>query len=226
MQSSEAISDAMEAVVRKRKRFRRGCVFVDANTWYFRAGTDFLRRLGFKQEIKTEYEAWVKALPLLFEANGLPLPTVPAPPQYIYGTATVELRDGAWLLCFKISNIPQEVQIGTLRKYRTQEEAESGAAPLIRRVEDGNWKSLMPQPSSAWYKPDYTTDEFTEKLAEQDGKCAICGEEARRLEFDHDHRTGVLRDLLCGKCNRAIGLMCDNPARLESAATYLRRHGK
>ena len=33
-----------------------------------------------------------------------------------------------------------------------------------------------------------------------------------------------VRALLCDQCNRAIGLMRDNPERLEAAAVYLRRY--
>lgn len=39
-------------------------------------------------------------------------------------------------------------------------------------------------------------------------RCGICGREAsgvRRLDRDHDHRTGEPRGLLCHLCNRALG---------------------
>ena len=41
--------------------------------------------------------------------------------------------------------------------------------------------------------------------------CAICGKpqkSGRRLATDHDHRgQGIIRGLLCGTCNRALGRM-------------------
>lgn len=58
----------------------------------------------------------------------------------------------------------------------------------------------------------------------QDGVCAICKRPqkgAKRLAVDHDHRTGVVRGLLCDACNHAIGEMEDSPARLRCAARYL-----
>ncbi len=69
----------------------------------------------------------------------------------------------------------------------------------------------------------------------QNHKCAICGSEdpktrkrigATRSRFcvDHDHKTGKIRALLCAKCNRGIGLLGDDPIRLEAAAKYLREH--
>lgn len=73
-----------------------------------------------------------------------------------------------------------------------------------------------------------------EELAERQGHvCAICGlretavtktGKTRRLAIDHCHRTGVVRELLCMRCNLLIGSAKDDPDRLESAAAYLRRH--
>jgi hypothetical protein len=67
--------------------------------------------------------------------------------------------------------------------------------------------------------------------AAQGGACAICHRvESRksrahtRLAIDHDHVTGRVRALLCQTCNRALGLLRDDPAICESAAAYLRRH--
>lgn len=63
---------------------------------------------------------------------------------------------------------------------------------------------------------------------EQNDLCAICGNEhvgvGSRLHVDHNHATGAIRALLCGKCNTLIGLADDHPERLEAAAAYLRRH--
>lgn len=63
-------------------------------------------------------------------------------------------------------------------------------------------------------------------LAEQNGKCAICGRtsgSSRRtsLVVDHDHRTGAIRGLLCGQCNRVLGFVDDNPRTLRAALVYL-----
>lgn len=58
----------------------------------------------------------------------------------------------------------------------------------------------------------------------QDGRCDICGEQPRGAEVlcvDHDHETSQIRALLCRRCNAAIGLMKEDPARLREAASYL-----
>jgi hypothetical protein len=53
--------------------------------------------------------------------------------------------------------------------------------------------------------------------------CGICGRAPtvrRRLDRDHDHRTGVPRGLLCARCNRALPAWV-TAAWLRAAATYL-----
>ena len=67
-------------------------------------------------------------------------------------------------------------------------------------------------------------EEFEFLVAAQGGACAICGKpDADRLHVDHDHGTGRIRGLLCGSCNRAMGLFHEDPARFEAAGSYLRQ---
>lgn len=67
-------------------------------------------------------------------------------------------------------------------------------------------------------------------LAAQRGLCAICGDapNGRALHVDHDHATGHVRGLLCGRCNRALGSLGDSlgpvAAWCEAALRYLRAH--
>lgn len=64
-------------------------------------------------------------------------------------------------------------------------------------------------------------------VAEQEGRCAVCGREPsgdrwdRSLHVDHDHETGAIRGLLCGPCNRGIGLLGDSADRIAAALAYL-----
>lgn len=72
-----------------------------------------------------------------------------------------------------------------------------------------------------------------EMFAKQGGKCAICTNEISitrnadtsiHAHVDHDEDTGIVRDLLCGNCNRGIGLFKHEPDRLVRAAEYIARH--
>ncbi len=69
-----------------------------------------------------------------------------------------------------------------------------------------------------------TQDDFEFLVVVQRGRCAICGkEDGSRLHVDHDHSSGRVRGLLCGSCNRAMGLFHEDAARFEAAGAYLRR---
>lgn len=43
----------------------------------------------------------------------------------------------------------------------------------------------------------------------------------KTAHVDHDHKTGVLRALLCFKCNSALGNFDDDPERMRRAARYV-----
>lgn len=62
----------------------------------------------------------------------------------------------------------------------------------------------------------------------QGGLCAICHqppkEKKGRLHIDHDHETGVFRAMLCGNCNRGLGIFQDSAELLRAAALYLDSH--
>lgn len=77
-------------------------------------------------------------------------------------------------------------------------------------------------------------EQFNAMNETQKGVCAIClrhdtykhkkTNERPALSVDHDHFTGKVRGLLCGNCNRAIGLFKDSIKLMESAVSYLRKH--
>jgi hypothetical protein len=67
-------------------------------------------------------------------------------------------------------------------------------------------------------------ERYDEMLTTQGGVCAICEQTCptgRYLAVDHDHDTGLVRGLLCSKCNPGLGWFNDDPARLRAAADYL-----
>src|SRR5690606_5587543 len=69
-----------------------------------------------------------------------------------------------------------------------------------------------------------TLDDYFAMLERQGGVCAICHQECQTrnsLAVDHCHETGRVRGLLCNRCNRALGLLRDDPEVIRRAASYL-----
>lgn len=72
-----------------------------------------------------------------------------------------------------------------------------------------------------------TREDYLALEDSQFGRCAICDgtpiadKRMTHLKVDHDHHTGVVRGLLCGYCNVAIGIFDDSQEILIRAARYL-----
>lgn len=70
-----------------------------------------------------------------------------------------------------------------------------------------------------------TSENYELLLASQKYQCAGCGTHQAELTLslcvDHDHATGEVRGLLCGSCNRALGLVKDNTQTLTNLIRYL-----
>ncbi len=88
------------------------------------------------------------------------------------------------------------------------------------------------------YKFGITLEEYNHMAESQGGVCAICekvndtrkkgtnndGKDVKMsLAVDHNHKTGRVRGLLCGKCNTSLGGFKDNPALLGRAIRYLEK---
>lgn len=58
------------------------------------------------------------------------------------------------------------------------------------------------------------------------GKCQICNRKFDKLYIDHCHITGIVRGLLCNKCNSGLGMLEDNRQYLENAISYLDKNNK
>jgi hypothetical protein len=46
----------------------------------------------------------------------------------------------------------------------------------------------------------------------------------RHACVDHDHETGVIRGIICGRCNSALGLLFDSPTRIRGLLAYCESH--
>ena len=79
--------------------------------------------------------------------------------------------------------------------------------------------------SSLLGKYGLTPSEYYALLSVQGNQCYVClrAPGVRRLCVDHDHVTGKVRGLLCGKCNTYLGHIKDSIDAADRLATYLRR---
>jgi hypothetical protein len=71
-----------------------------------------------------------------------------------------------------------------------------------------------------------TREDYRAAWYRQGGLCAVCNRPERTarntlLSVDHDHATGAFRGLLCSHCNRAFGLLGDDPEVIVRAARYV-----
>lgn len=73
-------------------------------------------------------------------------------------------------------------------------------------------------------------EDWDKMFAEQQGCCAICGkhqsELKRALEVDHNHQTGCVRKLLCGRCNRLVGSMENALELVDVVLDYLKEYNE
>ena len=77
-------------------------------------------------------------------------------------------------------------------------------------------------------------DVYDALIEKQGNLCAVCGNletvrqngHIKSLAVDHNHGTGNIRGLLCNNCNRALGLLGDNPDILQKMIAYLKKHSE
>ncbi len=97
-----------------------------------------------------------------------------------------------------------------------------------RLMRSGEWDATAKRDAQLRYNFGIGIERYDDMLAAQSGVCAICGStcsSGRNLAVDHCHETGRIRGLLCGNCNKALGLLGDDPDRLVRAVEYLKELG-
>lgn len=88
-----------------------------------------------------------------------------------------------------------------------------------------NRKSYLKQrPKILRDKYGISLDDYEQMFNKQNGVCAICGIKREKLCIDHDHSTGIIRGLLCNKCNFALGLVDDNKETLQKMIEYISKN--
>ena len=87
--------------------------------------------------------------------------------------------------------------------------------------------------SHYWSKYGITLEQLSALYKAQEGKCACCEVDLPnpattktkhgrgQWHLDHCHETGVIRGLLCHRCNMGLGMFKDSSLRLQQAIRYL-----
>jgi hypothetical protein len=89
--------------------------------------------------------------------------------------------------------------------------------------------------ASASHHPDHKRDiqlrwlygitlEQYKEMDRRQGGCAVCGRSGHTkhpLHVDHCHTTGRIRALLCAPCNTALGMLGEDPERIQALADYI-----
>jgi len=123
----------------------------------------------------------------------------------------------------KLSNINTEKRTATC--------SVCGQVDIVGRIiKENKWRCGVENRardlrSSKWLPFTFTPSDYNLLYNQQNCECAICHKKVtdRKLSVDHDHKTGLLRGLLCTKCNWALGLFCDSAENLRSAVEYLEK---
>lgn len=134
----------------------------------------------------------------------------PRPTWYERNKEKAKARTKAWQLAnperFK------ELKSNWARKNRIN---------LSRSKRLAHWRAAGVEPSFSQY-------DYDQLFLKQNGVCAICSTPPtpkRALSLDHEHLTGRVRGLLCGKCNLGIGYF-KTLKLMEYAIKYMKTNTK
>lgn len=189
-----------------------------------KAGIDGLVDAGVIDDDTPEFLGYIKFYPCVYEKGnpGLRLEIVPYAPCSLCSESFPQTEEFFYKHSQKSSGfncwcIPCSKKKARESELRRREEDPEGFA--AKRQEQGRKQKLA--------KYGLTPEGYQELLDAQGGACAICGatENTRKgsdnFHVDHDHRTGRVRGLLCHHCNVALGMVDDDPDRLNAMIAYL-----
>lgn len=122
----------------------------------------------------------------------------------------------------------RESRLASMDAYREAHRDELAAREQRRRD-----SRTAEERRDIWLRQRYgfTLEDFNRLAAEQDWRCAICGDK-EPLFVDHDHRcdqghakhkacSACRRGLICRNCNLGLGHLGDSPTQLSAALAYL-----
>src|SRR3990172_7927579 len=109
--------------------------------------------------------------------------------------------------CGQFREAHREERAAYDKAYRTSHRSLKSA--IQRKYYADNYVERI-RPTIRLRKYGLTEEQFQGMLQKQGGRCAICrtdvpgGRGGKSFATDHDHVTGIVRGLLCQRCNQAI----------------------
>jgi hypothetical protein len=129
----------------------------------------------------------------------------------------LELRDYNWLWR---AVYPNKIRRYNHQRWITHRDTETKRARKWQRANPD--KVRVQQRRTRLRQHGLTEQDYSFLVDKQNGKCAICGSKPTyKLHIDHCHETKKIRGLLCGKCNRGLGMFNDDKQLLQIAVKYL-----
>jgi hypothetical protein len=123
---------------------------------------------------------------------------------------------------------PEKVKIYTKKYYNKYKEK------ILRKNKEYRFKNIKnikkhnysTRNSMLKIKYNITLKDYNKMFKEQKGKCAICNTHKNKLKFtlcvDHNHTTKKIRELLCHRCNFAVGYYENSD--INKIQKYLKKH--
>lgn len=146
----------------------------------------------------------------------------------------------------KLNRTPEEVKAIKRAWYQKNREASIERAKQYRldhpewakemnKKHGPTWRQKFPEKAKALSKKQafkrklrkygLSPEEFQAMHDKQEGKCAIClTVPSDGLVIDHSHKTNKVRELLCNRCNPAVGMIGEDPTIAVKIINYLAKH--
>jgi hypothetical protein len=124
------------------------------------------------------------------------------------------------------------------QRYREANREKLNAAERTRRAKDPDkrrayarewWKNNPIKRRDYWYRKKYgiSYSQYDTMCQKQHNVCATCFQPELNFEtlcVDHNHKTGMVRKLLCHNCNSALGMIGENIETLQNMILYIKEH--
>lgn len=125
-------------------------------------------------------------------------------------------------------------EIKPIEELRKDHGRIDGYSAICKKCHSRSECPLPRHRSPTWVGLGVTKEIYDKMFAEQNGLCAICkkpetvvdrrNNTVRRLAVDHDHSTGMIRRLLCMRCNLTLGMAEKRKDDLSKMLKYIEEH--